>query len=70
MVPMRGRRTVVASMNRQGRERLRRALIFRVRLPRKRSGLDGVSPYRGKLVHGSDACAIVKGGFPMKTVAP
>ena len=48
----------------EGRERLRRALIFRVRLPKKRSGLDGVSPYRGKLVHGSDACAKAKGGSP------
>ena len=40
----------------QGRARLRRALIFRVRLPKKRSGLDGVSSYRGKLAHGPDAC--------------
>ena len=47
-------------MNPQGRARLRRALIFRVRLPKKRSGLDGVSPYLGKLVHSPDACAKAK----------
>jgi hypothetical protein len=39
-------------------------LIFRVRLSKKRSGLDGVSPYRRKLVHRPDACAKAKGGFP------
>ena len=50
----RKRPAFLLSVKRQGRERLRRALIFRVRLPKKRSGLDGVSPC-GKLVHGPDA---------------
>jgi hypothetical protein len=61
MAPMRVRSwRLRLSMNRQGRERLRRALIFRGRLPKKRSGLDGVSSYRGKLVHGTDARPILE----------